>query len=64
MFQIIIVIQDFNTNAKNITSSSNVLIFYLTDAQADCFGPKLMFILYLKVEVLLGIVSISKGVLK
>lgn len=60
----IIFLQNFNTNAKNITSSSNVLIFYLTYTQADHFRSKLMFIFQLIVEVLLGAVSISKGVLK
>ena len=46
MFKIIIFLQDFNTNAENVSSSSNVLIFYLTYAQADCFRPKLMFIFF------------------
>lgn len=63
-FKIIIFLQNFNTNAKNITSSFNVLIFHLTYAQADYFRPKLMFTFQLLVEILLGIVSISKWVLK
>lgn len=64
MLKIIIFLQNFNSNAKNITGSSNVLVFYLTYAQADCFRPKLMFILQLVGEVLLGTVCLSKGVLK
>lgn len=65
MLKIIIFLWNFNSNAKNITRSSNVLIFHLTYAQADCFRPKLMFTFQLLVvEVLLGTVNISKGVLK
>lgn len=45
MLKIIIFSKNFNINAKNITSSFNVLIFYRTYAQADCFRPKIMFIL-------------------
>lgn len=60
MLKIIIFLQNFNTNAKNITSSSNVLIFYLPYAQADCFRPKLMFTFQLLVEVLLGLLAYQR----